>query len=597
MPRGKQGGKTGSEAKPSRKSSRNIAPKTDKQPRNVLSAASAPRLHIKTETRSRRSTTTYRPSPERRSRRPTTARHPSPERIIREGRKLERERLQALVQERLDSPTGDQLYRVAQTLEAHLTGHQGIDYGVSEEHPDERTPPLSEETDPEQSFNGRWGYLPPLSGEAVAIINAIIAHPEMAKEQARIGPESKEFPEGLRFRNVLWMESSDPYAAHINDLELKDSSLETEEERRSHEHLWNLDRTKCNGASNEALFQRTIMMNLISRHSIIHYKDDNNQVCLDFSVEEVWNCPPMPTRAYSMGGKFLTQPKPDLAICFRREVLIPNHMWFTIPRATGRLACFENPSEVGETRAFPFFTIEAKKAESSSDDTVGKRQGLNNASQALHNMFEFFRDADADADTHHEDIFFEKVRFFSVGASTEGLTVRIHRAVRDPGDKTGLGFIMKNRPDYPLRFEHQNFAHIPKTNFDRETVFKIFETILIGYGVNELCGLLASAAQALMDKLNNDDEAKEARQDPEFYRYGQTKVPGSKKNTPSLSRAQSVPSNMGPPSRSFTNMSVDMMRSGSTTPMQKQAQKGVKKSNKRSATQLENSRSRRKTGG
>ncbi|MCJ1430688.1 hypothetical protein MMC27_000038 [Xylographa pallens] len=567
MSGGKEGKETGSKSELTRKSARIAAREASKKPKNDPKAAAASRLDVRTG---------------RRSRAPKKALQPivgDPKRILDEAR----------------NPTGDQLHRVAKSLEAHLEESRGIDYGVSEERSNERTSQPLDDTDPEQLFNRKWGYLPPLSGEAAAIIEAIIAHPETAKEQGRVGPDNRDFREGLRFRNVVWMESSDPYAAHINGLALNDSSLETEEERRSHEHLWSLDRSKCNGASNEALFQRTIMMNLISRHSIIHYKDDNNQFCLDFSVEELWTCPPMPTRAYSMGTNFLTQPKPDLAVCFRREALIPDRMWYTIPRATGRLAMFENPSEIGETRVFPFFTIEAKKAESSSDDTVGKRQGLNNASQALHNMFEFFRDADEVASTHYEDIFFEKVRFFSVGASTEGLTIRVHRAARDPSDKTGLGFIMKDRPDYPLRFEHQNFAHIQKTNFDQETVFKIFETILIEYGVNELRDLLAEAARALMEKLNNDEELMKARQDPDFYRYGQTKVQESTKNTPKLSRAQSVLSSMGPPSRNFTYMSIDAIRSGSTTPMQKQAQETATKTNKRPAPQSKDSRSRRKT--
>lgn len=81
-----------------------------------------------------------------------------------------------------------------------------------------------------------------------------------------------------------------------------------------------------------------------------------------------------------------------------------------MPKATKRLVCYENMSEIRRARGFHFFTIEAKKGLMSADDTVGKRQSLNNASQALHNMFEFFRDAGP----QHEDIFFTKVRFFSV---------------------------------------------------------------------------------------------------------------------------------------------------------------------------------------
>lgn len=76
-----------------------------------------------------------------------------------------------------------------------------------------------------------------------------------------------------------------------------------------------MDRAKCDkGSTNEALFQRTIMMSLIARHRWIYNGNATKPSVLDFSVQELWSCPPMPTRAYRMGEIFLTQPKPDLAV-------------------------------------------------------------------------------------------------------------------------------------------------------------------------------------------------------------------------------------------------------------------------------------------
>jgi hypothetical protein len=165
------------------------------------------------------------------------------------------------------------------------------------------------------------------------------------------------------------------------------------------------------------------MMSLIARHWFI-YERGYQPTLSRFQCRRALELSTDADPSVLVGYTYLTQPKPDLAVCFRRQALIPDYLWNKMPIATKRLACYENAGEIAETRVFHFFTIEAKKALRSADDTVGKRQGLNNASQALHNMFEFFRDAGQ----QHEDIFFTNVRFFSVVASTEGLTIRIHRA-------------------------------------------------------------------------------------------------------------------------------------------------------------------------
>lgn len=432
----------------------------------------------------------------------------------------------------------------------------------SQEYSDEELPLLLPDTDSMQTFYRNWGYLPPLDVEVVAIIDAIIADPIKAGEFTRMGAEHPDFPDGLDDRNVDLGESStlDSHADHIKFLAPEESASETDGEKELHGQLWTLDQARCNEGSNEAFFQRTLMMSLIARHSIIYQRGARNKRYLDFSVEEAWTCPPMPTRAYGKGLKFLTQPKPDLAVCFRRQSLIPDNLWKNLPNATKRLACYENTRETGRERVFHFLTIEAKKANISADDTVGKRQSLNNASQALHNMFEFFRDAGAE----HENNFFTKVRFFSVVASTEGLTIRIHRATREPDKEC---FIIL---DYSLRFEYQEFLYIQKhSNFDRETVIRTFKTILIAYGANGLLFLFSDAAKALVRRLKRDPKGLKSRQNVNFYRYGQTvAVPKSRTATPAPSRA---PSGMG--------NSSDMLRGGTFSPMQSQVLFPVQTSN------------------
>lgn len=490
-----------------------------------------------------------------------------PDSIIRKRRKSRKARETSPVQDR------PQPEYIAESIEAAFNFAE--EYRASTDSPlyectDEAPSLLRLITDPDQKFCYRWGYLPPLDEEATAIMDAVIADPSMIKDLTRTGPRHPDFPKGLRYRNVFLAESMtpDPWADHIRLLSLQDSLSETAAENESYGQLWIMDQQNCDKGSNEALFQRTVMMSLIARHLLV-YDRDIKQSFLAFSVEEIWSCPPMPTRAYHKLEKFLTQPKPDLAVCFRREALISESLWLRLPTATTRLACYETSGETSG-KVFHFLTIEAKKATTSTGNTEGMRQSLNNASQALHNMFEFFRDAGSD----HQDIFFEQVRFFSVVASSEGLSIHIHRATQKAADETDPGLIIEDRPDYPLRFEHRQFCKILKSEFDRKPVLEMFKKILLGYG-GELCLLLKKAAEALDKKLSKDSEAMRKRLDLHFYRYGQTAQPvKSRTQTPAASRSQSMQSNvpqrrgtMGPPSRA---PSVNKLHIGSTTPPQTQ---------------------------
>ncbi|RMZ87658.1 hypothetical protein DV736_g5122, partial [Chaetothyriales sp. CBS 134916] len=333
--------------------------------------------------------------------RPSTDLHTQPievdlEALLRKARKVRREDKAAATATTTDVQgipeedySRDQTRGIAQKIEAAFAAvsrrvnDNTAANEVSETEEDRSVCPDIEE----QEFNRSWGYLPPLDDEAAAIIEAIIANPEMAKDYSRIGPAHAEFPRGLQDRSVFLFESDhpDPYADEIRLLTSPVRIEETDAENQSHTQLWALDQAKINrGAS---------------------------------------------------------------------------------------LACYESIKPPGLNRIFHFLTVEAKKEKISADDNVGRLQSLNNASQALHNMFEFFREAG------HEDTF-AKVRFFSVVASTEALWIRIHRATREPEDGSDQGFIMPNRKDYPLRFEYRNFAQITKAEFARPTVLNTFENIL-----------------------------------------------------------------------------------------------------------------------
>lgn len=195
--------------------------------------------------------------------------------------------------------------------------------------------------------------------------------------------------------------------------------------------------------------------------------------------------------------------------------MLPEEVWSTLPTPTQALACFENLKS-GATRVFHFLTIEAKQARIDIDADKALHQSLNNASQALHNTYEFFRDAGSE----HEQIFFDKVRFFSVVANRKGLLVRIHRAVELPRDARPGLLVMRDQPNYRLKFLYREFARVDRGDeYSRATVLTVFKNIL-KYAVDDLAKWIRAAASDLAEKLENDPSAFDARRNGEFYRYG-----------------------------------------------------------------------------
>lgn len=366
--------------------------------------------------------------------------------------------------------------------------------------------------DPEVAFGLKWGYLPPLDEYTLAILGAIYTHqPAMSEALQILLPK---FETGLGDRNVQLRESRmlDPLQDQILNTLPQDQVWETDEERKTYETLWASDEANCMGFSNEAIFQRTVMMNLIARHFLIYRRDSSRPRLLEISVEEFWTCPPAPSRAFVQGaGSLLTKPKPDLAVSFSRDMLLPDLSWIGLPHETQCLASYEGLRHAAQDKVFHFLTIEAKKGLTSTANSPALLQNLNNASQSLYNMYEFFREAGPD----HEQKFFEEVRFFSVVATTEGLTFRIHRAIRstEKADMVTTG--------YPLQFVYRVFKRLQSgVNYNRGAVLEILKPILLAYAEETLFKLLKAAAQAIREKFMNVAGAKLQRQLEGYDFYG-----------------------------------------------------------------------------
>lgn len=342
------------------------------------------------------------------------------------------------------------------------------------------------------------------------------------------------FQEGLKASNVDTQPSRtfDSHGTAIRSLKLEDFFQETEQARLQGNKLWMMDLATLGSTYNEAMFQQTLMMNLLDRTSVIFEKEINGEKLLDYSAMQPWDTSPMPSRAAWTAkaadiptGKFPVQPKPDLAICFRRQALIRYDLWESLPKATKSLPVFENryPSKV-----FHFFALEATSSSTSIDDPGNLYKSLHNASQALNNFYEFLHDAGP----KHKRIFFDRVRFFSAVANAHGMIVRIHRATEVPPDADVDRLILPDRPEYRLQFEYQEFSRLVGCEFTREAVIEIMRKVC-KYAVEELSICISKAAEDLVKKLHQseDPNAFTARADPSFYRHGQPR-PNTDRSTP-----------------------------------------------------------------
>lgn len=521
-----------------------------------------------------------------------------PESILRKGRGARRS-AGALAPPQ--SPVPSDSDRPVQSVESLLGKSQArIDYGVPYERPfqesshsqedidreetfyrrmgyvspEDESSDVLENIDPQEAFYRNLGYLPPWDEETTAMMDAIIRNPITAIQYVRRNTKGEDFYLGLHHRNVIMSESKDPdLYADINHLP-EYSLQETDAERETYERLWALDRAKCVDGWSHAFFRRTFVMGFIARHSLIYGESATEPTCLDFSVDEPWTCPPMPTGDSFLLNKFLTQPKPDLAVCFRRDKVIRDNVFCWMPSATRRLACYENPDHDGRDKAFHFFTIETTRWMPPNTPDRAKYRNLNNASQALHNMFEFFQDAGP----QHREIFFSQVRFFSVVARPLGLNVRVHRAIELPEK------FAQQKHGYPIKFVFRELAQLSADNLDRGTVLELLGRIIQGYGTGKLLGLLQDAAESLMAKLDREHpEGDWLRMNPDFYRYREddNMAASSRKQTPTTTRRLSVESHVSvdaersgmlPSSANMAtprpNQPLDMLRSQPGTPTQ-----------------------------
>lgn len=289
--------------------------------------------------------------------------------------------------------------------------------------------------------------------------------------------------------------------------------------------VWNFDKVNCEG-EDEFIFQRTLMMTMIDRFRFFPAKkgpakerpenEEKEKDWFTFSTEQNWYCPLMPTRGLTPGNqapKVLSLPKPDLCVCFRTTAVLTKACSRGLSPAMRRMINVEGQGKLQQERAFPFMTLEAKNGRTMDSDDTALYQSLNAASQALHNMYEFFREAKM------ESSFFKVVRYFTITATASGCTFRMHRAIDMESELAG-----QIVPEYRLKFEYDEIGSLRGEQYTRQAVLKLSEKIIWAYGpvLRDQLKKVSSQLEAIMGSEGYDGKLSNR---PEYhYRHRQSHV-------------------------------------------------------------------------
>lgn len=215
--------------------------------------------------------------------------------------------------------------------------------------------------------------------------------------------------------------------------------------------------------SNEAVLQRTIMMEIMDRHQLHNF--------LAFNSEGQWD-QNHSDRLISRDADLVTLPKPDLNVSFKLDSFNKSA---PIP---GNLKKSFRPDSLGQKygRCFPFLFFEVKRASHSLE--VALMANLHSASQALLNIYAWMVRA------QQVETFFEKVRVFTFVFNAQDLLVRMHRA---------------SRHDITL-LQYHFVEFVEFRAYSKDQVCLLTRNILEKYAIEELHPILKSAFDTVTDE-------------------------------------------------------------------------------------------------
>lgn len=247
------------------------------------------------------------------------------------------------------------------------------------------------------------------------------------------------------------------------------------------------DLEHCKFPSNEAVFQRTVMMSIIDRSHL--------KTVFDFNCEGQWSLDethPLPST--NGRGDIIIGPKPDLAIFFRFGSLVGTDPFEVSRPIPPELKSCMNPDNYTE-RCFPFVFIEAKKG--FTDIQPAAFANMHSASQALFNIYTWMNKANED------ESFFKDVRLFSIAINAKEIIVRVHRARA-----------IKKVNDVGLAFSYDDLYSEEKVRYSRDEVCTLLHNILIEYGEKKLLGILQNTVKKV---LNTHEQSLKRKNDTDLF--------------------------------------------------------------------------------
>ena len=309
----------------------------------------------------------------------------------------------------------------------------------------------------------------------------------------KVDCDDKRYSPTLKEHNIELVPVKDPKIEHFRKLIFfgdtniinSQESLEKEIINRREDALWKMDMSKC-ARSNEARFQRTIMITIINRLEL-----DKN---LEFIPEARWkserfpclNCLPMQCK--------ITKPQPDLAVAFQATSLLPTDGFTADYERLKEIESHifpEGNQEFQDQHAFHFFFMEVKGKRGTIDNQKAQFQNLNTASQAVYNIYRCMKRVN-DLDT-----FFKEIRIFSASTTVAGLSIRVHRPRR-------LRNVEQcNKREYPIAFQFDELGSI-KGDYSRAQALSIVYNILYEYGIRVLHPILKTTIETLLKLYPRD---------------------------------------------------------------------------------------------
>ncbi len=285
----------------------------------------------------------------------------------------------------------------------------------------------------------------------------------------------------LEEHNIAISPCTDPIIHDLSELILADCSNQWKE-GKSIEERWKFDKSRC-ARSNEAKFQRTVMMDILDRHKL----NENT----DYDCEAPWHSRRFPCRDCSAEQCRISMPTPDLAVGFRSNSLLMDDevsvAWTRLKSLEGHIFP-EGTTLHQKDRAFHFFSMEVKGKRGTLDNKTAQAQNLNTASQALYNIYRCMKEA------NELNLFFEEIRVFSAVATVEGFWLRVHRAIK-------VNERQHNNKDYPIGFEFDEVIELGKS-YTRKRVSGIVANVLLKYGVEKLHPIMKRIVKILLDRAS-----------------------------------------------------------------------------------------------